>query len=419
MMRPQVGRSANTQQTLAPWPGPRPGHAPCPECLPTPSEQALQHSRAVFARIRDEIESNGGAIPFARYMELALYAPGLGYYSAGMRKFGRDGDFVTAPEISPLFSRCVGRQIDQVLDHLGTGEVLEVGAGSGILAAEVLTTLAGSGRLPRHYFILETSAELRERQELTIRAHAPGLMDRVIWLDHLPEPGFCGVMIANEVLDAMPAHRFRVETDAPLEWYIGCEGARLVWKLARPVDTTLTKAVRAIECSLDHRLPAGYASEINTLHRPWVHELGQRMSAGLILLIDYGYPRREYYHAQRNQGTLMCYYRHHAHQDPLVLPGLQDISVHVDFTTIAEAAAESELQVSGFTTQSSFLLSAGLIEMSVGAAPDTPGYWAMTQQIKQLTLPGEMGELVKFMALTRGIDLPLLGFTTGDLRIRL
>lgn len=384
-----------------------------------PDSDAQTHNQHLQTLIRAEIEHGGGQITFSRYMELALYAPGLGYYSAGARKFGEAGDFVTAPELSPLFSRCVARQCQQALAHLGKGDVLEAGAGTGAMAAGVLAELDALGCLPERYFILDLSADLRQRQRETLEHRVPHLLDRVRWLDHLPDCGFTGVVLANELLDAMPVHLFRMGEEGPQELYVGTEDDRFVWRGGPLSDSRLGERVVAIVEEQDP-LPPGYTSEINLAAEGWVRGLVDWFERGLALFIDYGFPRREYYHHERMGGTLMCHHRHRAHPDPLILTGLQDITAHVDFTAVAEAAVEVGLAVAGYTSQAYFLLGSGLMEMAGESHPDdTRQHLALTQQIKKLTLPSEMGELFKVIALTRGIDLPLIGFSFQDQRGRL
>lgn len=386
--------------------------------LPKPDPQGAARSERLRARLRQEI-TRAGAIPFSRYMEWVLYCPRLGYYSAEASQFGPRGDFVTAPELSTLFTRCLACPIADALSKLSADEVLELGAGSGRMASDLLLALESNGTVPRRYVILERSPALRCAQRKTLAHHVPHLMKQVTWIEDLPATGFRGVIVANEVLDAMPVCRFRVMPDRIREWYVGMEENRLVWKLGPPAEQALEQAVDIIQQKLDQPLPSGYDSEVNLVHTPWVRRLAERLAAGLILLIDYGYPRREYYHPQRDRGTLVCYYRHRAHDDPLIFPGLQDISVHVDFTTIAHAAAASGLEIAGFTTQANFLLATGLTDLLTAANPESPAYATLTRQVKRLILPGEMGELVKVMALTRGLAPPIRGFTQRDLRDRL
>ncbi|RJQ45627.1 MAG: SAM-dependent methyltransferase [Gammaproteobacteria bacterium] len=380
--------------------------------LPAPDAESLEVSRRLVELIRSEIAGCGGQISFARYMELALYAPGLGYYSAGARKFGASGDFVTAPEISPLFARCVARQCAQVLRELGGGDMLEAGAGSGALACDALQELERMDCLPRHYFILELSAELRARQRALIEQRVPHLAPRVQWLDALPPAGFRGVMFANELLDAMPVHRFRIEESGASELYVTWQDTGFAWRAAKPGSAELEQRIAALD------LAPGFAGEISLSARAWIKSVAELLEAGLILLVDYGFPRRELYHPQRSQGTLLCHYRHRAHGDPFLYPGLQDITAHVDFTAVAGAAHEAGMRVAGYATQANFLLSCGLAEMAADTV-DTRTRVLAAQQVRRLTLPDEMGEVFKAIALTRGLDAPLLGFAFKDDRARL
>jgi SAM-dependent MidA family methyltransferase len=382
--------------------------------LPPPQPEAQATSEQLIALIRDEIAANGGQISFARYMELALFAPGLGYYAAGSRKFGPEGDFVTAPEISSLFSRTLARQLAEILAKLGQGEVLEVGGGSGVMAADILTELETLDALPPRYGILELSAELQQRQRETLAERAPHLLPRVHWLSELPAAGFRGVVLANELLDALPVHGFCIEEDGPRERVVVWDGQRFQWQRAAPGSDALHQAL----AELAPQLAVGYCSEINLAAGAWVGSIAERLTAGVVLLLDYGYPRHEYYHPQRNTGTLMCHYRHRAHDDPFVYPGLQDITTHVDFTAIAEAAQAAGLQVSGYNTQGLFLLANGITELAEQAT-DERQRLELVQQLRTLTMPTEMGEEFKVMALSRGYDQPLRGFALQDLRNRL
>ncbi len=384
--------------------------------LPAPGPEARAHSERLVAAVVEEMERRGGAIPFDRYMELALYAPGLGYYTAGARKFGPAGDFVTAPEISPVFGRCLARQVRQVLEQLGGGELLEFGAGSGRLAVDLLRELENLQALPERYLILELSPDLRQRQQETVREQLPHLADRVEWLDAEPVNGFCGVVVANELLDAMPVHRFRMEAEGPREQFVTWSGGRFEnsW---RPAESPgLVAAVN----KLGMPLAEGFESEINLRLGPWMASVGAFLEAGAVLLIDYGYSRADFYHPQRFAGTLMCHYRHRAHPDPLVYPGLQDITAHVDFTAVAEAGRAAGLEVSGYSTQAFFLMGCGLDQVMSAADPsDTSTYMDLAQGVKRLTLPTEMGERFKVLALTRGVPGPLIGFSMRDQRERL
>ena len=384
-----------------------------PPGLPALDDRERAHVARVHDLVRDGIEAAGGPIPFSRYMEIVLHAPRLGYYRAGWRTFGAGGDFVTAPEISPLFARAVARQVEQALSLAGAGEVVEVGAGTGAMAAHMLADPALREGI--RYRILEPSGVLAARQRETIEAHAPAALASVSWLDGLPEPGLRGVVLANEVLDALPVERFETTADGVSVHCVDIEAGRPVWR-SRPGEPRLVEAVESIQHEIGHRLPVGYVSEIGPARDAWIASVAQRMECGLVLLMDYGFPRRELYHPDRRDGTLRCHFRHRRHDDPLVLCGLQDITAHVDFTAIARA---SGLDVAGFTTQGEFLLGCGLLDLLSGIAPGSPEFVRLTARIKQLTLPGGMGEAVKVMALTRGIDDPLIGFSGRDHRPRL
>ncbi|HFC54354.1 MAG TPA: SAM-dependent methyltransferase [Gammaproteobacteria bacterium] len=399
------------------YPRTRAQRAAAPLGLPDPGSDAAAHSARLSALLRREMDGNGGAISFARFMEMALYAPGLGYYSGGSRKFGAEGDFVTAPEISPLFSRCIARQAHQVLEVLGDdGVIVEAGAGSGVMAAEVLLELERLNGLPRSYFILELSAELRERQRATLQCSAAHLLERVEWLDTQPQSPLRGVVLANELLDAMPVHLFRVGEHGAEELFVTYDEDGFHWRCAPVSNRPLEERLQRITSSL----PDGYQSEIGLAAERWLHTVGTLLEEGVILLIDYGFPEHEFYHPQRNGGTLMCHYRHRAHPDPLILPGLQDITCHVNFTALAETATAAGLELYGYTTQAHFLLATGL-EQALREMPDgLPDRLRLSQQVRTLTMPQEMGELFKVMAVGRGLaEIPLQGFMLRDLRGKL
>jgi SAM-dependent MidA family methyltransferase len=341
-------------------------------------------------------------------MELALYAPGLGYYSAGARKLGKAGDFVTAPEISPLYGQTLARQLHQVM-QAGFDDVLEVGAGSGALAATLLEELERSGKAPRSYLILELSADLRERSRDTLAARVPHLLERVAWLNRLP-PAFSGVVLGNEVLDAMPVHVVRVHSGKIEEGGVGVRNERLDWSW-RLASGELLEAARALE------LPDGFRTEIPLAARGFVRSLAGVLEKGVALFIDYGFPQKEYYHPQRGEGTLMCHYRHHTHADPFFLPGLQDITSHVDFSAVAAAAMAGGLELAGYTSQAQFLVNCGITEvMSRTPAEEGSRFLPLANQANRLMSPAEMGELFKAIALVRGFPTPLLGFREGDRR---
>lgn len=383
-----------------------------PSSLPEPDASARLCSEQLSALIRAEI-AREQRISFRRFMEFALYSPGLGYYMNGLRKFGRDGDFVTAPEISPLFSRCVARQCAQILAACDNLEILEAGAGSGVMAAEILLELEQLGTLPQRYAILELSANLRMRQHETLQAHAPHLAPRVVWLERLPEQ-FEGVILANELLDAMPVHRIRLTSAGATEQYVTWDGERFIWADGPLSETALHEHIAA----LPGDLPPGYTTEINLAAGAWIRSFAPLLQRGVLLLIDYGFPAHEFYHPQRADGTLVCHYRHRVHNDPLTLVGLQDITSHIDFTALAHAGHDSGWQVAGFTSQAHFLLSTGIDRLVNTDLPDVER-WRLSQQIQKLTSPAEMGELFKVMALSRNLDLALEGFAFRDQRARL
>lgn len=375
------------------------------EQLPQPSAVALEHSVELVEHIHNEIEQANGWIPFSRYMELALYAPGLGYYTAGSRKLGKDGDFTTAPELTPLFGYALAQQARDFVDG-GLSEILEVGAGSGALAASILEELDRLGALPDRYLILELSPELRARERDTLAARVPHLMERVAWLNGLP-PMFSGLIIGNEVLDAMPVEIVRT-SEAGIEQ--GGVDRNLHWAF-RPAHGALRAAAQAL------KLPTGYTTEIGLAAQAFIATLAGILDRGAIVLIDYGFPRGEYYHPERSAGTLMCHYRHRAHDDPFYLPGLQDITAHVDFTAMAEAANASGLDVAGFTTQAHLLVNLGLTELMLRTSPeDVTRYLPMAAAANKLLSPSEMGELFKAIAFTRDMPAPLRGFKSGDRR---
>jgi len=378
--------------------------------LPEPDSVAQAHSLRLAEMIRQRISQAGGAIPFHEFMQLALHAPGLGYYSAGSRKFGIEGDFITAPEASPLFARCLARAIQPVLERLPQRQLLEVGAGSGVMAAGILQELTALHSPPDSYAILELSADLKQRQAVTLQPFA----ERVSWQDSLPEK-FSGIVLANELLDAMPVHRVIWHQGELQECYVACDQDRFIWQAGPLSDPRLQPRFDEIVAQLGE-LPAGYVTEINLTAEDWIKTLGTQLQQGMLLLIDYGFARHEFYHPQRRQGTLMCHYRHRAHDDPLVLVGLQDITAHVDFTAMADSALEAGLQVAGYTTQAHFLLGSGLTELVAKTGGDTAQQLELANQIKRLTLPQEMGELFKVMALTSNLQINMPGFRLRDLR---
>jgi SAM-dependent MidA family methyltransferase len=391
--------------------------------LPLLNADELAHSRRVIEHIRAFMQQHGDVIGFDAWMRLALYAPGLGYYSAGATKLGSDGDFVTAPEISSLFSRCLARQCADVLRVTG-GEILELGAGSGRMAADVLTELAAIESLPDRYSILEVSADLAERQRARIAELPRELAERVRWLDRWPERVMRGVVLANEVLDAMPVERFVLRNRAGgidvRALGVGlCEDG-FEWRETSPTPE-LMHAVADIVEALPMPLPDGYVSEVCLAFHPWMASLAAQLETGVALLIDYGLPRAHLYHPDRAEGTLRCHFRHRAHSDPFINVGLQDITAWVDFTRVAEAADGAGLEVLGFASQAAFLIGAGMesllsTEMQL-AGDDLRRQATLAGEARRLLLPGEMGEIFKVIALGRGYESPLTGFSTQTLAL--
>ncbi|MDR0674587.1 MAG: SAM-dependent methyltransferase [Zoogloeaceae bacterium] len=378
--------------------------------LPLPGPVALNHSARLRTKIRRRIAAAGGWISFADFMEQALYAPGLGYYVAGAQKFGAAGDFVTAPELTPLFARALARQAAEIM-NMSAPCILEAGAGSGRLAVDLLRALEVADALPECYEILELSPELAARQRQTLAREIPRLLARVHWRESLPER-FSGLALANEVLDAMPVHVVQWQDDAILEHGVAWgRDARFQWQ-TRPATGRLRAEAERIETEC--RLPPGYVSEISLLAPAWAATWGDRLEAGCLLLVDYGFPRHEFYHPDRDGGTLMCHYRHHAHSDPFHFPGLQDIGTHVDFTALIAAAHPAGLALSGYTHQARFLLNCGLLDDLAALETGGPAYLKNAAAAQKLLAPHEMGELFKVMALGKGIKTPLTGFTHGD-----
>jgi SAM-dependent MidA family methyltransferase len=374
--------------------------------LPAPAPDALAHSQRVAAHLRALIDDAGGWIPFSRYMEAVLYAPGLGYYAAGATKFGAAGDFVTAPEITPLFGRTLAHAIAPVLAQTG-GDILELGAGSGRLAADVLGELERLGALPARYLILEVSADLRERQQQTIARERPHLVERVQWLDALPEH-FRGVILGNEVLDALPVELVHWTDAGPRVRGVVRQGDAFAWQ-DRPIDDpVLHTRAEALDQVPD------YLSEISLAADALIASLAQSLDRGLILMIDYGFAAREYYHPQRHMGTLRAHYRHHALDDPFYLPGLCDLTAHVDFSAVAKAGMAAGLELAGYTSQASFLLNSGLTELLMQTPPaDAAAYLPQANAVQRLVSPAEMGELFKVIAMSTGGIAQLAGFARG------
>jgi SAM-dependent MidA family methyltransferase len=376
--------------------------------LPEPSADARAASNALLQRIAAEIRACGGWISFARYMSLALYTPGLGYYAGGSRKFGAEGDFLTAPELTPLFGQTLARQVAQLMQS-SAPLLIEAGAGSGKLAADLLPALDALGCAPEHYQILELSGELQARQRETIRQNAPDFFDRVEWLDTLPET-FSGCLIGNEVLDAMPVHEVAWHEDGIQEVGVTLAADDRLAYAEREAEAQLAELAQALDVT------APYRSEIGLAGRSWVSEMARRLRCGALLLIDYGLPRHEYYHPQRDDGTIRCHYRQRTHDDPFWWPGLSDITAHVDFTAVAEAAYEAGAEVAGYTSQSAFLMNCGMADLLAQRQRegDAASAARAAGAFNLLLSPNEMGELFKVIALTKEINEPLIGFARGD-----
>lgn len=390
--------------------------------LPEPSEAAKKRSFLLQERIRNSCES--GWMPFSDYMNIALYEPELGYYSGGLQKFGAKGDFITSPEVSPLFGQCLANQISEVIGSLKqkTTEscyVIEFGAGSGLLAVDILLQLDKLASLPEKYFILELSAELKLRQKETLRDKAPHLLELVEWLVCLPEKITNAIIVANEVLDAMPVECFKVNSEKIESLMMGLEDGQLISRYM-PAGTAVTRKIAEMQKRSEFTYPDGYCSEYNPAVYPWLSAIEQMIENAVILLIDYGYNELEYFHPDRSNGTLMCYYQHRAHDDFLWWPGLQDVTAFVNFTDVAYSATDLGMGVSGYTTQAAFLLANGLPELHESQVTDEVQQQVrLSQQVKTLTLPSEMGDRFKVMALAKNYHEPLKGFSMLDLRNRL
>ena len=372
-----------------------------PPSLPRPDAASAAHSERVVSYIREHIEDAGGSISFAEYMHHALYAPGLGYYTAGTTKFGEEGDFVTAPEISSVFGHVLARQCAEVLSQFEHGAILEYGAGSGKLAVDMLRWLERHDELPDQYLILEVSPDLWERQQAYVHEHVPHLAERVSWIDDVPDL-LRGVIVANEVLDSMPVERF-VRRDAGVMQVRIIQDGDGFAAVEAPAPENLSAMVAGIERDLGEQLPDGYMSEVNLATGPWIGGMSHALNAGVAFLFDYGVSRREYFAKERSQGWLRCHFRHHAHNDPLILPGIQDLTAWVDFTSVAKVAAAQGFAVAGYSAQAQFLMGGGL-EAEMADFNDLPleQQLELSQQVKMLTLPGEMGERFKCLALSRG-----------------
>ncbi len=385
-----------------------------PHILPEPEAELKRWSRQLQAKIQARIQQQG-PIGFADFMEMALYQPGLGYYSAGLTKLGAGGDFITAPELGSVFAHSLAVTIQACAEALTRYDILEIGAGSGALAAGLLRELSNTP--PRRYWILERSGDLRDRQQQRLQSEVPELAGRVRWIDR-PPSDFHGVILANEVIDALPAERFRLSPAGIEQQRVAApaDQLQLIWS---PAEPSLQQIVEGVLASLPQPLAAGYESELHPQLGSWLADFADGLAHGLLLLADYGYPRAAYYHPDRQHGTLRCHYRHRVHDDPLFWPGLQDITASVDFTAVAQAGVAHGLELSGYATQAAFILetAADYMEDRLAALKETERY-ALARQIRQLTLPGAMGERFQIIAFNRNLDIDLPGFL-DDRRHRL
>ena len=369
--------------------------------LPAPDEESAAHSHRVAQHICQRIKEEGGSISFAEFMQHALYAPALGYYVSGTTKFGADGDFVTAPEISPLFGQVLARQAAAVLEQFDDRQIFELGAGSGVLAATMLRKLSTLNALPDRYRILEVSADLKARQQEYLRSEVPDLAACVEWLPQLPND-FSGVIIANEVADALPVERFTKAGGVVKQIRVAVENGKFQWQ-QEDAPELLVKAVENIEREIGRQFPDNYQSEICLALPLWINDLVNCLREGLIFLFDYGVTRREYYAPDRHDGWLRCHFRHHAHDNPLILPGIQDLTAWVDFSALADAAVDSGAEIAGLVSQAHFLVNAGLPqELADFTSLPVAEQLELSRQTKLLTLPGEMGENFKCIGLSRG-----------------
>ena len=390
--------------------------------LPLPDAAALAHSADLAAAIRAEIAAEGGSLPFSRFMERSLYAPGLGYYSAGSTKFGEAGDFTTAPELGPLFASCVAQAVAPVLQQLGPdAEFVEIGGGSGAFAEIMLKRLLELDALPARYAILEPSADLRERQRERLGQRLiPPVFDLVEWLDGPPSEAWNGVLFANEVVDALPTPRFTLRDGEVFEEGVTLDAEGRFVRCDRPADALLAAAVRHVERYLGQPFPDGYRSELLPQLPYWIQAVMGGLDRGAMLFADYGYTRREYYQPDRDTGTLRAYYRHRVHNDPYLWPGLQDITASVDFTALAEAGTQAGFDLAGYTTQANFLLGNGLQERlnEAEARADETTLLRLRNEAKRLTLPSEMGERFQVMGFSSEVEFGT-AFLFNDLSWRL
>ena len=396
--------------------------AQTPKSLPEPPEALKKRSQALVEKIKKRLQRHG-QLPFSDFMQMALYTPELGYYTSGLPKIGRQGDFVTAPEISPLFSQSLAQQCAQSLNELTAPNIIEFGAGRGTMAHDLLLALeqTAQGARLEHYYIVELSAALKAEQQALIAQLPERLANKVVWLERLPATPIEAVVLANEVLDAMAFERLRLEPEQSLRAFVSFDEQTqtFAWAYHPIIEPQLQNFANRLIDALTPLPPQGYVTEVNLTYGPWLKTLAQHLKRGLVLLIDYGYNREEYYQKARHMGTLRCHYQHLAHADPFFYPGLQDITAHVDFTSVAESAFQHGFKIAGFTTQAHFLMGCGVLEHAHDPEAAIETQLKMAQQIKTLTLPDEMGETFKVMALSKQLDQTLIGFGFRDLRHQL
>ena len=390
------------------------------QSLPVMTAEQKQYSEELQAVIRTELASQGNVISFEHFMQLALYHPELGYYTSTLNKLGAEGDFITSPEVSPIFGRCVANCCQQAVSLLEDGLMIEFVAGSGKLAADILMELQQRDSLPKAYWIIELSADLQQRQRNYLQNKVPDLLPIVQWHSSLPSEPVNAIVIANEVLDAMPVHRFHVDNEINAMGVQWSESQQHFQSCLMEADEQLKSAVKTLIQDYGQGWPAGYESELSLIQPAWIKTISAALNRGLLLLIDYGYGRAEYYQSQRSEGTLMCHFQHRAHNNPFTHIGQQDITAFVDFTRIAEAGVENGLKLSGYSTQCGFLLENGLEKMMPDPAQSSiTDMLGFSQQVKTLTMPTEMGERFKVMAMTKHLSLVLPGFEWQDQRHRL
>jgi SAM-dependent MidA family methyltransferase len=382
--------------------------------LPTPPKDAIELSLKLVNHIRDSIQAPN-KLSFADFMQQVLYTPGIGYYSNALPKIGSQGDFITAPETSSLFSKCIARQSSQVLKNLSAPNIVEFGAGRGVMARDILLELHKLEQPLTNYYIIELSSELKAIQKQTLANLPNNIRDKVVWLDSLPEQPLSAVVLANEVIDAMPIEKLRFNQNHISQAFVNFDRKTGLpeWQYQPIKNAQLEAKATNIQKYIGD--PENYDTEVNLNITPWINSISDFLTDGLVLIIDYGYSRHEYYQPARDMGTFRCYYQHLAHDDPFFYPGLQDLTAHVDFTSVAEAGFEAGFNIDGFTTQSHFLIATGLLEMANEYEHNSTDSIKITQQIKTLTMPNEMGESFKVIGMTKNIEQPLIGFQLQNL----